>query len=62
MTRKQTRESLEHVLCRASPTCEGRGSVKTAETVCYEIFREILRQSRQFEFQERRVRAQAEVL
>ena len=51
MTRKRTRESLEHVLCRSCPICEGRGSVKTPETVCYEIFREILRQTRQFEFQ-----------
>jgi ribonuclease G len=49
MTRKRTRESLEHLLCRACPTCEGRGFVKSAETVCYEVFREIVRQSRQFE-------------
>jgi len=62
MTRKRTRESLEHVLCRSCPTCNGRGSVKTAETVCYEIFREILRQSRQFEFQELLVLAHPEVL
>ncbi len=48
MTRKRTRESLEHVLCTPCPTCEGRGVVKTAETVCHEIFREIVRQSRQF--------------
>ena len=52
MTRKRNRESLEHVLCQACPTCEGRGFVKTSETVCYEIFREILRQHRQFDFQE----------
>jgi ribonuclease G len=49
MTRKRTRESLEHLLCRSCPTCEGRGFVKSAETVCYEVFREVLRQSRQFE-------------
>jgi ribonuclease G len=49
MTRERTRESLEHILCEPCPTCEGRGSVKTRETTCYEIFREILRQSRQFE-------------
>ena len=41
MTRKRTRESLEHLLCRPCPTCDGRGFVKSAETVCYEIFREI---------------------
>lgn len=49
MTRKRTRESLEHVLCETCPTCNGRGSIKTAETVCYEIFREILREARQYE-------------
>ena len=52
MTRKRTRESLEHLLCQACPTCEGRGFVKTVETVCYEIFREIVRQARQFECQQ----------
>jgi len=62
MTRKRTRESLEHMLCSACPTCEGRGFVKTAETVCYEIFREILRQSRQFEFQELMVLAHQDVI
>ena len=43
MTRKRTRESLEHVLCDECPTCHGRGRVKTVETVCYEIMREIIR-------------------
>jgi ribonuclease G len=52
MTRKRNRESLEHVLCQTCPSCEGRGFVKAAETVCYEIFREILRQHRQFDVQE----------
>ena len=46
MTRKRTRESLEHVLCEPCKTCHGRGSLKTTETVCYEIFREILREAR----------------
>ena len=46
MTRKRTRESLEHVLCEPCTTCHGRGSIKTTETVCYEIFREILREAR----------------
>ncbi|MEK7990763.1 MAG: Rne/Rng family ribonuclease [Thiotrichaceae bacterium] len=49
MTRKRTRESLEHILCEPCPTCCGRGTVKTTETVVYEIFREILREARQFE-------------
>jgi ribonuclease G len=52
MTRKRTRESLEHVLCEPCPTCVGRGSVKTPETVCFDIFREILREAGQYEVQE----------
>jgi ribonuclease G len=62
MTRKRTRESLEHLLCQACPTCEGRGFVKTAETVCYEVFREIVRQSRQFECQQLMVLAHQDVI
>ncbi len=57
MTRKRTRESLAHVLCEPCPTCEGRGEVKTARTVCYEILREILREARQFNARELRVLA-----
>lgn len=62
MTRKRTRESLEHVLCGVCPTCEGRGSIKTAETVCYEIFREILREARQYDAKELLVLASQEVV
>jgi ribonuclease G len=62
MTRKRNRESLEHVLCQACPSCEGRGFVKTAETVCHEIFREILRQHRQFDFQELLVLARPQII
>jgi ribonuclease G len=62
MTRKRTRESLEHVLCRPCPICAGRGSVKTPETVCYEIFREILRQHRQFSVRELVVLAHQDVI
>ncbi|MGP2451688.1 ribonuclease G [Pantoea stewartii subsp. indologenes] len=43
MTRKRTRESIEHVLCEDCPVCKGRGTLKTVETVCYEIMREIVR-------------------
>ena len=48
MTRKRTRESLEQVLCDECPSCQGRGRVKTVETVCYEIMREIIRVHRLF--------------
>lgn len=49
MTRKRTRESLEHILCEDCPVCQGRGVLKTSETVCYEIFREIMRDARAYE-------------
>ena len=62
MTRKRTRESLEHVLCQPCPTCNGRGSVKTPETVCFEIFREIMREARQYDARSMLVLAGQEVV
>jgi ribonuclease G len=62
MTRKRTRESLQHVLCEECPHCSGRGFVLTAETVCFEVFREVNRQSRQFEFDEAMVLAHQGVI
>ena len=50
MTRKRTRESLQHIVAQDCPSCDGRGFVITAESVCFEVFREVIRQSRQFEF------------
>ena len=57
MTRKRTRESLAHVLCEPCPVCEGRGELKTAQTVCYKILRELLREARQFDAREFRILA-----
>jgi len=62
MTRKRTRESLEHLLCEPCPGCEGRGFVRTPETVCNEIFREIVRQSRQFASRELLILAHQDVV
>jgi ribonuclease G len=62
MTRKRTRESLERVLCESCATCGGRGVVKTAQTVCYEILREILREERQFNAREFRILASQSVI
>ncbi len=62
MTRKRTRESLQHVLGEDCPGCSGRGFVMTAETVCFEVFREIIRQSRQFDFEEALVLAHQDVI
>ena len=49
MTRKRTRESLEHVLCGECPTCRGRGYIKTVETICAELLREIVRVNRAYD-------------
>jgi ribonuclease G len=62
MTRKRTRESLEHLLCGPCPSCEGRGFIRTPETVCNEIFREIVRQSRQFASRELLILAHQDVV
>ncbi|MFZ2540878.1 MAG: ribonuclease G [Gallionella sp.] len=62
MTRKRTRESLAHVLCEPCPTCMGRGELKTAQTVCYDILREILREARQFNAREYRILASQQVI
>ena len=61
MTRKRTRESLAHVLCEPCPVCEGRGELKTAQTVCYQILRELLREARQFDAREFRILASQQV-
>ncbi|MGJ8691077.1 MAG: ribonuclease G [Thalassotalea sp.] len=49
MTRKRTRESLEHILCGECEVCNGRGQLKTVETVCFEILREIVRVKRAYD-------------
>jgi ribonuclease G len=62
LTRKRTRESLAHVLCEPCPTCAGRGEVKTAPTICYEILRELLREARAFHAKQFRVLASQPVI
>jgi len=62
MTRKRTRESLGHVLCEDCDHCDGRGFIMTPATVCFEIFREVIRQHRQFEFDEALVLAHQDVI
>ncbi|MDP2762426.1 MAG: ribonuclease G [Sideroxyarcus sp.] len=62
MTRKRTRESLAHVLCQPCPTCQGRGELKTAQTMCYQILREIVREARQFNAREYRILASQQVI
>ncbi len=62
MTRKRTRESLERVMCEPCSICSGAGMVRTPETTCYEIFREIIRDARQYEAKELLVLASNEVV
>ncbi|PIQ03890.1 MAG: ribonuclease G [Piscirickettsiaceae bacterium CG18_big_fil_WC_8_21_14_2_50_44_103] len=62
MTRKRTRESLEHVLCEPCPVCQGRGSVKTPETIAFEVFREITRMAKSFDADYYRVIASESVV
>jgi len=62
MTRKRTTESLEHRLCITCPVCSGRGTIKSSNTVCMEIFREIMRSGRQFEAQKLLVMASPAVV
>jgi len=62
MTRKRTRESLAHMLCEPCTACQGRGMLKTARSVAYDIFREILREARQFNPREFRIVASPKVI
>ncbi len=62
MTRKRTRESLAHITCEPCSTCQGKGEVKTAQTICYEILREIVRERRQFNPREFRIVAAPDVI
>jgi ribonuclease G len=62
MTRKRTRESLAQMLCEPCEVCQGKGIVKTARTVTYDILREILREARQFDPKEFRVIASPSVV
>ena len=62
LARKRTRENLSHVLCEPCPACQGRGRLKTPQTVCYEIQREIVRESRRFDVRQFRILASPEVI
>ncbi len=60
--RKRTSESLEQLVSEPCPACAGRGIQKTPETCCYEIFREILREARQFDTEKYLVVASQEII
>ena len=62
LTRKRTRENLSHVLCEPCPSCQGRGRLKTPQTVCYEIQREIVREARRYDAKSFRILAAPNVI
>lgn len=62
LTRKRTRENLNQVLCEPCPTCQGRGRLKTPQTVCYEIQRDIVRESRRSDADSFRILAAPSVI
>jgi ribonuclease G len=62
MTRKRTRESLERIMCEPCEVCDGRGTLKSAETVCLEIFREIVRHALTYDSRELLVMASQAVI
>ncbi len=62
LTRKRARENLNHILCEPCSVCKGRGRLKTAQTVCYEIQREIVREARRFDAKEFRILAAPSVI
>ncbi len=45
MTRKRTRENLERLLSSPCPYCDGRGRIKSVETVANEILRRIQKEA-----------------
>ncbi len=47
ITRKRTRASLNALLCETCPSCHGTGQIKTKQTICYEILRDMLQTARQ---------------
>jgi len=46
MTRKRIRKPLTRILCEPCFYCDGEGYLISKQTICYNIYREILRESR----------------
>lgn len=52
MTRKRTRDDLRNMLADPCPYCEGKGTLKSPTTICYDIFREIMREAKRIKDKE----------
>jgi ribonuclease G len=61
MTRKRTREPLTRILCEPCFYCEGEGYIISRQSVCYNVYREILRNSRDVLGQRVAIRANPQV-
>ena len=46
MTRERSRENICRILTEKCLYCEGRGTIKSKKTICYEIFRDLEREPR----------------
>lgn len=61
MTRKRTRDTLTRIMCEPCSYCEGTGRVKSVQTVCYELIREIIRSAKKIKSNKMSVFAHPEV-
>ncbi|MCU0558831.1 MAG: Rne/Rng family ribonuclease [Desulfobacterales bacterium] len=61
MTRKRTREPLTRILCEPCFYCEGEGYIVSRQSVCYVIYRELMRNCRDVFGQRVAIRANPQV-
>jgi ribonuclease G len=45
MTRKRNKEPLTRIMCEPCVYCEGEGSMISRQSICYNVYREVLRES-----------------
>ena len=62
MTRKRTRDTMVRALCESCPACEGKGFVKSKQTVAYEVMREVEREGVEREISKVLVQAHPDVI
>jgi ribonuclease G len=62
MTRKRTRDTMVRTLCESCSHCEGKGYIKTKQTVGYEILRDIEREGSSSEVDKILVQAHPDII